>query len=84
MDTGYLLSDRRERDIDAILIPKATIHDVNGVRDTVPLADESRTRPEARRELGGIGASRLLQLAFVRWQQVTVCEDLNLVDRTTS
>ena len=84
MHTGYLLGDRGERDIDAILISKAPSHHVNGVRDTVPFADESRTGPEARSDPGGIGASRLLQLSFVRWEQVTVGEDLNLINRTSS
>ena len=83
MDAGYLLSDCRERDIDAILIPEAPIHYINGVRDTVPFADEARARPEARSDLGGVGASRFLQLAFVRRQQVTVGEDLHLVDRSS-
>ena len=84
MDAGYLLCDRRERDIDAILISEATIDYINGVGDAVPFSDEARAGPEARSDSGGVGVSRFLQLAFVRRQQITVGEDLILVDRTSS
>ncbi len=84
MHAGYLFGDRRERDIDPVLVPKASIDHVNGVGDAIPFAYESSARPEARGDLREIGASGLLQLAFVRWEQVTVGEDLNLIDRTSS
>jgi len=84
MYAGDLLSNRRQRDIDPILISKTTIDHINGVSDAVPFSDEARAGPEARGDLGGIGASRLLQFAFVRREKVTVNEDLHLIDRATS
>ena len=60
MHASYLLGNRRERDIDTILISEAAIDHVNGVGDAIPLPDKSSAGPEARGDLGGVGASGLV------------------------
>lgn len=68
MHAGYLFGYRRKRDIDAIFVPKAAVNNVDCVSDAIPLPDKPSAGSKARSDLGRIGASCLVQLAFVRWQ----------------